>query len=114
MISQRHSKANYLDLKYVGYYESDKPRRQILYLDANNLYGWAMSQDIPVSDFEWMSDIELALLTEAWITSLVPDGDIGYILEVDLAYPKDLNSGNSDYPLAPERVAVKWCQLSRY
>ena len=56
MISHRHSKANHPDLKDEVYYESDKPRRQILYLDANNLYGWAMSQYLPVSDFEWMRD----------------------------------------------------------
>ena len=73
-----------------------------------------MSQYLPVLDFETMSDSELALLTETWIMSLAPDGDIVYILEVDLTYPKDLHSGHSDYPLAPERVAVKGCQLSRY
>ena len=45
--------------------------------------------------------------------SLAPDGDIGYILVVYLAYARDLHSGHSDYPLAPKRVAVKGCQLSR-
>ena len=110
----RHAKANHEDLEDVGYYNKDEPLRQLLYLDANNLYGWAMSQHLPVSHFEWMSDEELSTITLAWIMSLAPDGDKGYIFEVDLEYPKDVHSKHSDFPLAPERRTVKGCMLSPY
>ena len=114
MITHRHAKANHPDLEDDGYFNKDEPRRQLLYLDANNLYGWAMSQYLPVSDFEWMSDEELASITEDWILSLAPDCDTGYFLEVDLIYPREVHSKHSDYPLAPEKIAIKGTQLSPY
>ena len=114
MISHRHAKANHPDLEEVGYYDKDEPLRQILYLDANNLYGWAMSQHLPVSAFEWMSDEKLIQITESWISSLAPDGDMGYILEVDLEYPPTVHSKHWEYPLAPERRTVKGFELSPY
>ena len=66
-----------------------------MYLDANNLYGWAMSKPLPMQGFEWMEESEL----ETWENQ-------SCILEVDLEYPKSLNDLHSDYPLAPERVEV--------
>ena len=51
-ISHRHAKANN---KYMGTEES----KFISYLDANNLYGWAMSKQLPTSGFKWMTDDEL-------------------------------------------------------
>ncbi|CAB3991572.1 Hypothetical predicted protein, partial [Paramuricea clavata] len=65
------------------------------YMDANNLYGWAMSQPLPVRDFKWTSDEEL----EKWT-------DYGCILEVDLEYPDELHDKHNEYPLAPERIVV--------
>ena len=65
------------------------------YLDANNLYGWAMSQPLPVKDFKWMNDNELEKWTEH-----------SCILEVDLEYPNDLHDLHNEYPLAPERIMV--------
>ena len=67
----------------------------IPYLDANNLYGWAMSQPLPVKDFKWMNDNEL----EEW-------AEHSCILEVDLEYPDDLHDLHNEYPLAPERITV--------
>ena len=67
----------------------------IQYLDANNLYGWAMSQSLPVSNFKWMTESEL----ENW-------REIPCILEVDLEYPEEFNNLNNEYPLAPERLMV--------
>jgi len=67
----------------------------IQYLDANNLYGWAMSQSLPVSNFKWMTESHL----ENW-------REIPCILEVDLEYPKELHDLHNDYPLAPERIVV--------
>ena len=92
VISHRHAKANHPDLENIGYYNPSEPRRQLLYFDANNLYGFSMCQYLPMSDFEWMSTDEqrLILATEAKILSLPPDGDEGYFFEVNLNYPDQL------------------------
>ena len=93
MISNRYGKA---DNKYTGksFIKKD-PSKYIAYLDANNLYGWAMSKPLPTHGFKWMNENEL----ETW--ELYP-----CILEVDLEYPRSLHDLHSDYPLAPERVEV--------
>ena len=114
MISHRYAKANDPTLGEDEYFNADEPKRQLLYLDANNLYGWAMSQYLPISNFEWMSEECVRAITASWIESLTPDGDMGYILEVDLAYPKEVHSKHADYPLAPERRKVTGTMLSPY
>ena len=91
-IMKRFSKANH---KGLDDYDPEKPNKHILYLDANNLYGWAMSKPLPYKNFEWMSENEL----KNW--SSVP-----CILEVDLEYPKELHDFHNEYPLAPERLLV--------
>ena len=55
-IAKRHSKANN---KYVKCYDSCKEREYIMYLDANNLYGWLMSQYLPNSGFKWLNQNEV-------------------------------------------------------
>jgi len=70
-------------------------------LDANNLYGWAMSQPLPFNNFEWMTENHLS----NWRQFSVREGK-GCILEVDLEYPKELHNLHNDYLLAPERVVV--------
>ena len=93
MISNRCGKANN---KYMGKsFIKKEPSKYITYLDANNLYGWAMSKSLPTHGFKWMTIIEL----ETW--ELYP-----CILEVDLEYPRSLHDLHSDYPLAPERIEV--------
>ena len=65
----------------------------ISFLDSTNLYGWAISKQLPTSGFEWMTEDEL--------------GDwkhLSCILVVDLEYLKDLHNLHNNYPLAPERV----------
>ena len=76
-------------------YNPKEPIKYITYLDANNLYGWAMSQPLPTGRFQWMSEKEL----ETW-------ENYPCILEVDLHYPDHLHNSHNDYPLAPERVQV--------
>ena len=39
-------------------YDPPQPTSYIMEVDANNLYGWAMSQETPDCDFEWVSDDE--------------------------------------------------------
>ena len=93
MISNRYGKANN---KYMGKSFNEKePSKYIQYLDANNLYGWAMSKPLPTHGFEWMKVDEL----ETWELH-------SCILEVDLEYPKSLHDLHNDYPLAPEQIMV--------
>ena len=93
MISNRHAKANN---KYMGESFNEKdPSKYIMYLDANNLYGWAMSKPLPTHGFKWMKVDEL----EIWECHPC-------ILEVDLECPKNLHDLYNDYPPAPEQIVV--------
>ncbi|KAK3707294.1 hypothetical protein QZH41_004240 [Actinostola sp. cb2023] len=80
-------------------------------LDANNLYGWAMSQPLPVRDFRWVEDCEQLAGT---IVEHRTDDPEGYILEVDLEYPEELHDTHNAYPLAPERMVVPKEWMSEY
>ena len=75
--------------------------KYIMYLDANNLYWWAMSQPLPVNGFKWIPACELP----RWEIITDEDG-IGCILEVDLEYPEDLHDNHNEYPLAPESLKI--------
>lgn len=71
-----------------------------MYLDANNLYGWAMSQALPAHDFCWLTPDETKTID---VHSIPLDGDTGYVFEVDLKYPMELHDYHNDYFfLAPE------------
>lgn len=67
-----------------------------MYLDVNNLYGHAMTKSLPLNGFEWCNgDLET-------IKSTPDDSPTGYILEVDLEYPRVLHDLHADYPLCAE------------
>ena len=95
-IMKRYAKANN---PYANDFNHKKENTYIQYLDANNLYGWAMNQPLPVDEFEWMEKPEL----QNWNNL---GGGKGCILEVDLEYPKELHDNHNEYPLAPERLRV--------
>ena len=82
MVSKRYAKTNN---SLIEGYDSSKPNTHILYLDANNLYGWAMSQPLPTGGFQWVGDCDRLIET---ITENPADSPVGYVLEVDLEYPK--------------------------
>ncbi|GFX39805.1 uncharacterized protein TNCV_2645681 [Trichonephila clavipes] len=81
--------------RYMSNFNPDDEIKYLMYLDANNLYGYAMSKYLPLKDFVW-SDNDL---TEQDILNLSDESDVGYILEVDLEYPSDLHDKHSDFPL---------------
>jgi len=69
----------------------------LIYLDSNNLYGWAMSQPLPTGDFRWLDPDEVNL--ERY---------------TDLEYPEELHHLHNDYPLAPEKICITIDMLSDY
>ena len=91
-ISKRYAKANN---PYMKNYNPKEEIKYMPYLDANNLYGWAMTKNLPVKDFKWMNEKELL----SW-------KKFPCILEVDLEYPEELHDLHNEYPLAPEKVKV--------
>ena len=105
-ISKRYAEANN---KYMKTYNPDEETSFIQYLDANNLYGWAMSQNLPTHGFKWMRNLtkeSLMEILEKTNHSMSNRGRKGYIFEVDLVYPKHLWETHNDYPLAPEKMIV--------
>ena len=104
MVSKRHAKANN---PHTADYDPQKDNNYIMYYDANNLYGWAMSQPLPFSGFEWKRKRADGKFGR-------PGENRGQILEVDLEYPEHLHKSHNDYPLAPEKLAVKEEWLSGY
>ena len=98
-ISKRYAEANN---KYMKDFDKSKPSTFIQYLDANNLYGWAMSQKLPTHGFKWM-DVNIPSVLKLLKKK---DTKIGYIFEVDLEYPSSLWEEHNDYPLAPNRIKL--------
>lgn len=91
--SGRHFKANN---KYMHDFDPLKPSSYLMYLDVNNLYGYAMMKSLPLNGFKWCDDDILK------IKNTEDDSNTGYILEVDLEYPKNLHDLHQDYPLCAE------------
>ena len=107
-IANRYGKANN---KYMKKYDEKAPSKYIMYLDANNLYGWAMSQYLPTGRFRWMTQKQIDKID---LAKYKEDSDKGIILEVDLEYPKELHDLHNDYPLAAEKIKVTNDMLSEY
>ena len=92
-------------------YDEKVPSKYIMYLDANNLYGWAMSQYLLTGGFKWMTEKQINKLE---LTKYKEDSKKGLILEVDLDYPEELHDLHNAYPLAPEKIKVTEDMLSEY
>ena len=78
---------------YMDEYDSSKPTRYLQYLDANNLYGWAMSQPLPTGRFKWIKCNEDP---NKFVERIASKKDHGYLLEVDVSYPKELHNQHND------------------
>ena len=97
----RHAKANN---KYMKNCNKDIISSYLMYLDANNLYGWAMSQKLPVNGFKWVKN--LSQFNKSFIRNYNENSDIGYFLELDIDYPEKLFNLHKDLPFLPERKKV--------
>ena len=106
-IANRYGKANN---KYMEEYDEESPSKYIMYRDASNLYGWAMSQYSPTGGFRLMTGKEINKID---LGKYKADGKRGLILEVDLEYPRELHDSHNDYPVAPEKAKVSKNMLLR-
>ena len=102
----RYAKANN---KYMKNYNNNEESSYIQCLDVNNLYGWAMSKKLPVNGFKWFDSAKL-VINEEFIKNYNEDNNKGYILEVDIKYPKRLHKLHSDLPFLPERMEINKCK----
>ena len=107
-MDNRYAKANN---KYMKEYDEKAPSKYIMYLDANNLYGWAISQYLPTGGFRWLTEKEI---NKKDLAKYNEDSKKGVILEVDLEYPQELHDLHNGYPLAPEKMKVTKEMLSSY
>jgi len=109
IITHRKGTANH---KYMKHYDPKKPSKYILDLDANNLYGWSMSQSMPYKGFKWINPTNFRLRSYKKLCSNKLKR--GHILECDIEYPSNLHDLHNDYPYCPEQVVVKSEMLSDY
>ena len=88
--------------KYMGKKLNPEENTSFLqYLDANNLYGWAMNQPLPTGGFKWVNDV-----TPDEIGKLVKLENKDYLLEADVKYPKELHDSHNDLPFMCEKMKI--------
>ena len=105
----RYAKSNN---KYMKNYNNNEESSYIQYLEASNLYGWAMSKKLPVNGFKWIDNNETAglVINEDFIKNYDENNDKGYIFEVDVKYPKRLHDLHSDLPFLSEGMEINMCK----
>ena len=96
-VVKKHAIANN---KYLPNYDKSKKNVVLQYLDANNLYGYCMKKTLPLNGYKWAN---VSIFTDDFIKDYDDKGDEGYLLEVDVEYPKELLSAYKDLPFLPER-----------
>ena len=85
-------------------YDNTKPSSYLMYVDANNLYGYAMSKKLPTGDFQWIEDT--SIFTEDYIKNYDENSDTCYLLVVDVTYPKELYEKHKYLPFLPEKIKI--------
>ena len=96
-VVKKHAVANN---KYLPNCDSTKKVTHLQYLDANNLYGYAMNKKLPLDSYEW-DNVEK--FDRDFIKNYDDNGDKGYLLEVDVEHPSELRSAHEDFSFLPER-----------
>ena len=99
-VVHRYAEAN--NKHMLDKYNVNLESEYITYLDANNLYGWAMSFYLPYGDFKWTEwkseDVDEILNISATAST-------GYIFEVDIEYPDQLHVPHDQLPFLPESIS---------
>ena len=90
---------------YMGSEYNNKPTKYLQYMDANSLYGWAMSQPLPTGGFHWV-ELRKDWKPKTIVEELVVKKDRGYLLEVDVAYPKELHDYHNDLTFMCEKMKI--------
>ena len=101
----RYAKANNKYMKNQNKYEEES---FFQYLDDNDLYGWAMSQKLPLNGFKWKKN--MLKFSEEFIKNYHEDSNKEYVLEVDVKYPKNLHGLHEDLPFLPKRMKIDKCK----
>ena len=104
-VVHRYASANN---KYMGdLYDPNRESSYLQYLNANNLYGWAMSQPLPTSKFKWV-DIKPSQgkAAQVQISTLAASKIKGHLLEVDVKYPTDLHDSDNDLPFMCDKMKI--------
>ena len=102
--------------KYMKNYNNNEESSYIQYLDANDLYGWAMSKKLPVNGFKWLDNDETAepsakhVINEEFTKIYNENDNKGYILKADVKYSKRLHELHSDLPFLAERMEINECK----
>ena len=94
----RYAKTNN---KYMKNYDKNIESSYLTYLHASNLYGWAMSQKLPVNRFGWVHDV--SRFNEDFIKNYNENSDLGYFLQIDVEYTKKIFTSHKELPFLPER-----------
>ena len=98
-VMHRYAKANN---KYMKNYYKDIISSYLMYLDANNLYRWAMPQKLIVNGFKSVEKSRLSRFNEIFIKNYDENSNKGYFLEIDVDYSKKLFNLHKDLPFLPE------------
>ena len=107
VFSSRHEVANNTML---AEFDESKDVSSIIYINANNLYGGIMLQNpLPLKDFELVEDISLDTILQT-----EDEGDIGFLVEVNLEYPDELHDKHADYPLVPDKESIDPLEFSDF
>ena len=112
-ITKRFSKSNN---KFMQLYDDKKTGKYITYLDANNLHDSEMSRYLPYGEFKWLNQKEIdKFVINSFECNFLEENILnGYILEVDLEYPDELQELHNDYLLAPENLQINHDMFSNY
>ena len=102
----RYAKANN---KYMNNYDKNKESSYLEYVDPNNLYGWAMPQNLPIGNFEWIKKDDKSKFDEKFKKNYDENSDKGYIFEVDVEYPKNIRMLHKDLSFLPKRMKINKC-----
>ena len=106
--TKRYAKANNI---YLDDYDEKQESSYVMYWDANNLYGLAMSEFLPYADFKFIETND-GILGKILLTP--DDSEIGYTLEVDLSYPRELHNKLKEFAPAPESIKPKVEWMSEF